>query len=108
MARRVTRFVRPAPRSMIWLNATITRATLTTNTAQLIGQLNAAALLLRPFTIVRTRVQILFISDQTVASEFPAGALGFITVKQPASAIGITAMPTPLTESQADWFVYQG
>ncbi len=108
MARRSSRFVRPSPRTKIWLGAGIAQATLTTNTATLIGILNAGALALRPFTILRTRLVIQLRSDQQAAAENPTGAYGEIVVKESATTAGIGSLPTPLTEPDADFHVYQG
>ncbi len=111
MARRTkgfARFIRPAPKTKIWIASGIPAATITTNAKVLMTVLNAAALALRPFTILRTRVFCTFLSDQGAASEVPTGAYGKIIVKETASAIGVTAVPGPLTEADADWFVYQG
>ena len=70
--------------------------------------LNAAALALRPFTIVRTRFALLFRSDTEAASEAAAGAFGMAVVSDQATAIGVTAVPTPITDMASDfWFVHQ-
>ena len=70
--------------------------------------MNAAALALRPFTIVRTRFQIMVTSDQVIASEDQGGALGMAVVSDQATAIGVSAVPTPITDMGSDlWFVHQ-
>ena len=69
--------------------------------------LNAAALALRPFTVVRTRGLIHLTSDQVVASEFQDVALGAIVLQEPAIAAGAGSVPTPVTEDASDWFVYE-
>ncbi len=99
---------RPAPRSNVWLgfglaNTNIPIAT----TATLLATLNAAALALRPFTVVRTRLVMSVVSDQAAASEFLSGALSFQVVTETAAAAGIASLPTPLVETDADFFVYQ-
>ena len=53
-------------------------------------------------------MDMLLTSDQVVAFEDPGGAYGMIVVKETAAAIGITAVPTPFAEGDADYFVYQG
>lgn len=73
----------------------------------LVTQLSASALALLPFTIVRTRGFVFFRSDQQAASENPSGSYGVIVVKQQASTIGITAIPTPVTDDTSDWFAFQ-
>jgi len=70
--------------------------------------LNAAALALRPFTIVRTRGSWHCRSDQAGASEYYGGGLGMAVVSDQASAVGVTAVPTPITEMGSDlWFMYE-
>ncbi len=61
-----------------------------------------------PATIVRTRGTLWVASDQTVASESVAGALGMIVVTDQAAAIGASAIPGPSSASDDDgWFVWQ-
>ena len=70
--------------------------------------LTAAELALRPFTIIRTRLQVGIISDQTAAGEFQIGALGVEVVSDQAAATGVTAVPTPITDMASDfWMVHQ-
>ncbi len=74
----------------------------------LVVSLNAAALALRPFTIIRTRGVLRVRSDQQAASEDYGAAFGEAVVSDQAAAVGITAVPTPTTESASDlWFVYE-
>ncbi len=109
MARRGHRnFVRPAPKSKIWLGANVAGAAIAGNTTVLFSVLNATALALRPFTILRTRMLISWSSDQSVASETAVGSYGRIIVKEKASGIGATAIPNPTSDTDADWLVYQG
>ena len=59
-------------------------------------------------TILRTVGQIGIVTDQTAASEDQLGAFGLATVSNVAFAIGITAIPGPVTEIEDDgWFVHQ-
>ena len=74
----------------------------------LIATYNVAALATRPFTILRTRFDVEYASDQSAASEFPTCALGLIVVSDQASAIGVTAVPKPDANSDGDFFVWQG
>ena len=101
------RFVRPPARSMIWLNAGIALSTVTAGNAVLLSVMNAAALALRPFMVVRNRMMIWIQSDQTGTTEFVQGAFGQIVVKQQASAAGVASVPSPLAETDAEWIVYQ-
>ena len=74
----------------------------------LISTLNAAALALWPFTIVRTHWEILVTSDQSVATESQIAGVGQAVVSDQAAAIGITAIPTPVTDLGSDlFFVHQ-
>ena len=67
-------------------------------TAVLLGTLNAAALAMRPFTIVRTHMAIWLRSDQAAAVETQSCALGLAVVSDQAVAVGISAVPTPATD----------
>jgi len=70
--------------------------------------LNAAALALRPFTVVRTIFNWSVISDQSAASESYIGNFGLCVVSEQAAAIGITALPTPATDQGSDlWFLHK-
>ncbi len=74
----------------------------------IIFSLNAAALALRPFTIVRSRFEIDLRSDQAAAIELQRVGLGMAVVSDQASGVGVTAVPTPITDMASDlWFVYQ-
>ncbi len=57
-----------------------------------------------PATVVRTRGIITVYSDQTAANEEPFGAIGMCVVSDQALAIGVTAVPTPITDSGSDLF----
>ena len=77
-------------------------------TAILSTVLNAAALELRPFTIVRSRFVWQSRSDQSAATEAFIGNIGMAIVSDQASAIGVTAVPTPATDLGSDlWFLIQ-
>ena len=108
MARRGRHFARPAARTMVWIGAGLPAVAVAASASALLATANAALLLLRPFTIVRSRLLISYSTDQRSADEHPFGAVGLIVVKESATAIGITALPTPITEVNADFFVYQG
>ncbi len=76
--------------------------------ANLIFSLNAAALALRPFTIVRSHFMISLKSDQSAAIERQEGAVGLAVVSDQAVAVGITAVPTPITEMGSNlWLLHQ-
>ena len=77
-------------------------------TASFLSSFNAAALALRPFTIVRTRGIFTARSDQSAGTESYQCALGMSIVSDQASAVGVTAVPTPFTDMVSDmFFVYE-
>ncbi len=92
-----------------WLSQDTVEATLAgAPTAVLMTSLNAAALALRPFTVVRDRGVIFVRSDQSGAAESYGIDYGKCVVSDQASAIGVTAVPTPLTDKGSDlWYVYE-
>ncbi len=95
-------------RQTFWFSGLEVRSALAAaSTAAVQTSLNAAALALRPFTIVRTRGVLFLRSDQEGASENQDIAYGNIVVSDQATAIGVTAVPTPATDSQSDWYVYE-
>jgi len=59
---------------------------------------------MRPFTIIRSHLMVSVTSDQIIASEDQIGAVGLAIVSDQASAIGITAVPTPVTDQGSDLF----
>ena len=61
-----------------------------------------------PCTVVRTRGLILLGSDQRAATEDFEMIFGMSVVSDQAAAIGVTAVPTPVTDSNSDmFFVYE-
>jgi len=104
------RFIRPAPRTKLWIGAGIGTVTLVGNSRVLVSSLSVGALLLRPFTILRTRQLLHFFSDQTATPETPFGAFGSIIVSDQARAAGAGSVPAPSGvdgDPEADWFVWQ-
>ena len=110
MARRPARGFHASQRRLTqWLSLpwTVTNLT-TTSSAAIILSLDSVGLALRPFTIVRTRGTLAVYSDQVIASETARSSLGFAVVSDQATAIGITAVPTPETDKESDlFFVYE-
>ncbi len=106
MARRGHVFVRPAARTNLWLNFEPAIDSIVASTNTLVAVLNAAALALRPFTIVRTRLVVKLTSDQGAASETPFGAFGAIVVTEQAATAGASSIPNPSTDGDADWYVH--
>jgi len=106
--RRTTRFIRPAANTKMWFDAAIGQINVAVGTTStLMGTLNAAALLLRPFTILRSRLLLTVGSDQFGATETNSGALGWQVVTDSATAAGVASVPTPLTQPTADFLVFQ-
>jgi len=95
-------------RKSLWLFVGPTTATLTAAGGTIMASLNAAALALRPFTVVRTLIDISIRTDQLAATENQVGAFGMAVVSDQALAVGVTAVPTPVTDAGSDlWFVHQ-
>jgi len=95
-------------RETVWGALLPLRTSIASNTAVLVASLNAATLALRPFTIVRTRGQIGIQSDQVVATEEFNASFAWAVVSEQASAVGVTAVPTPETDRDSDlFFVYE-
>ncbi len=94
----------------MWVGSGVGRTVIVGGAKSFIAQLGAGILVLRPFTVLRTRMLIGWVSDQEAADEGPFGSYGKIVVTDTASAIGVTALPDPgvLTgDPDADWFVSQ-
>ena len=103
-------FIRPPVRTKIWIGAGVGASAIAANSKVLISTLSAGALLLRPFTVIRTHVLLHWISDQVAQAESPFGAYGKLVVTDTAAALGITAVPDPSGingDPGASWFVWQ-
>ncbi len=109
------RFARGAPavtrgptRETLWLQINPVITTMTTTGGTLIASLNAAALALRPFTVVRSHIELWLQSDQDTASENQIAGYGLAVVSEEAAAAGVTAIPTPILEMGSDlWFLHK-
>ena len=105
MAIRRGRVIRAASRrETVWFGFAFTSSTVTGAGGNILTSLNAAALALRPFTIVRTHMAYQVVSDQAAAIEVQAGAIAMAVVSDQAVAIGVTAVPTPVTDAGSDLF----
>ena len=109
MARRSSRHIAQmrARRESVWGSIEIVESSIAANTQALLGQLTAGFLLLRPFTVVRTHLQVHWRTDQLTATETPLGALGIVVVNDQAAAIGVTAIPDPMANGDAPFYVWQ-
>jgi len=96
-------------RETMWIELGTVASTLAgAPTAVLASSLNAAGLALRPFTVVRVRGWLECHSDQAAASESYLGDFAMAVVSDQAVAVGVTAVPTPLTDKGSDlFFVYE-
>ena len=96
-------------RESLWFDGPVFNTNMgAASTAVLVSSLSAAALALRPFTVVRTRGSMFLETDQQAASEFYQAAIGCCVVSDQAVAIGVTAVPTPFTDQSSDlWYVYE-
>ncbi len=95
----------------MWIGHGVGATAVAGNTKQLVSVLSAGALLLRPFTILRTHLTLQVHSDQFTAIESSIASYGSIVVTDTASAIGVTAVPDPSGISgdpDADWYLWQG
>jgi len=110
-ARRSGRFIRggKAVRESLWVLLGGSATTITGGTGSvLVNAPNAALLALRPYTVVRSRGFIHVKSDQAAAAEDQAIVIAQCVVSDQAVDIGVTAVPTPVTDGGSDLFyMYQ-
>ena len=96
-------------RETIWAGITETDTVIAAALGAVITNSSGASVqALRPFTVVRTRMNWLLASDQSGATEDFGAGFGVAVVSDQASAIGVTAVPTPVTDIASDlWFVHE-
>ena len=105
MARRVVTHARGPKRQTLWLGwATVETTLAGAPSVAITNSLNAAALALRPFTIIRFRGIIHVNSDQLAANEIFGMSFGAAVVSDQSVAIGVTAVPTPTTDQGSGLF----
>jgi len=104
MARRPRVHRGRSPGKTSWVSLQVTNISLDTNATALILAQSADLDIKRPFTILRTHLFLSVGSDQSAADEVQFGAVGMCVVADQASAIGITAVPTPITDLGSDLF----
>jgi len=104
-----SRVLTRAPRRQtVWFDIPFALVTSAGAGGTLVSSLTAAGKAFRPFTIVRSIIQIWLTSDQAAAAEDQVGAVGIAVVSDQASAIGVTAIPTPVTDMGSElWFAHQ-
>ncbi len=92
-------------RSTVWGSSSFTTVSIgSPGTAVLAFALSAGGLAMRPFTIVRERFFWYTRSDVVTGGEVWGGAIGFCVVSDQSVAIGVTAVPTPITDIDSDLF----
>ena len=98
-----------ARRETLWASvAPVSTTIAAANGTALILSGNDALLALRPFTIVRTRLEMHVHSDQAATSEFQHVALGVQVVGEEAVDAGASSLATPFAEQGSDlWMVYE-
>jgi len=103
------RIVRGRKRDTLWAGIGGTATTIAAGGSRVITNSASASLLaLRPFTIVRTHLEILLRTDQDVANEDQFAAAGVCVVSDQAFTIGVTAVPNPAGDASSDlWLLHQ-
>jgi len=97
-----------SPRLTAWAGIGLGATTLTSTGGTILNSLGTAALALRLFTVIRIHMEVLMVSDQEIASEVQVAGIGAAVVSDQANAIGVTAVPTPITDLGSDlWFMHQ-
>ena len=94
----------------MWIGAGVGDTVISAATKSLISTLSAGALLLRPFTILRTRMLIYWVSDQQTGTEQSFGTYARLVVTDTAAALGVTAIPDLSVlagDPEASWHVVQ-
>jgi len=101
-------FARSAKRLSVWVGFQPSFVTMTATGGVLVGSLNAVALALRPFTIVRSRLELFMTSDQSANLETQIACFGCAVVSDQSVAAGVGSLPTPFSDIASDlWFVHK-
>ncbi len=95
-----------------WASLALTSSAITGSNVAIINSAGVTVDALRPYTVVRSRVHLGITTDQQIASEGQLCAWGQCVVSDQAQAIGVSAVPTPITDASSDlwssWAVMQG
>ncbi len=103
------RVVTRSNRKSVWLQFAHVRTTNAGSSSTVAFSLNAAALALRPFTVVRSHFSFFLSSDQAAAEETQSCVWGAAVVSDQAVTVGITAVPLPNTDLGSSlWFAIKG
>ena len=108
MARRPQMRMTRSQRVNTWLSIDLSITNFTAVGGTILNLMTALELAKRPFTVIRTHWTVQLTSDQQIATETQLGAVGLAIVSDQAVDVGITAIPTPVTDLDSDlWFVHQ-
>jgi len=95
-------------RKSLWLQFEPIQTTMTAPGGSIMFTLNAAALALTPFTVVRSHFELMVRSDQSAAVEQQIVGFGIAVVSDQAVGVGVTAVPTPIVDMGSSlWFVHK-
>ena len=95
-------------RETLWTPLAPVTTNISASQTNLVYTASAAENALRPYTVVRTHLFLAITTDQLSVGEMQQMAIGFAVVSDQASAIGITAVPTPITDLASDaWYLHQ-
>ncbi len=96
-------------RETLWADFTSTLTAIANpQNATMVNVTGAVLLDLRPWTVIRARGMLHLQSDQSAAAEDQAAIWGMCIVSDQAVAIGVTAIPTPVSDGVSDlWFMFQ-
>ena len=93
-------------RATQWVASTVETAV--TSLGAQTALLDQSFAFLEPATIVRIRGNLWVAGDQTSVREEAFGAIGFAVVSNEALAIGVTAVPLPISDQESDlWMLWQ-
>ena len=94
-------------RETSWLTIPATATNLEAGAVALVSSLTTAEKARRPWTLIRTQLSVHLRSDQVIADEFQACAVGMCVVSDQSEIVGVTAVPTPHTDAASDlWFLH--
>ncbi len=95
-------------RETLWTPIPLAVSVITGDGVALVASATAAEDALRPYTIIRTHLHVDIVSDQRSADEQQFIAVGMASVSDQAVSIGVSAVPTPVTDLASDaWYVHQ-
>ena len=91
-------------RSTTWLEIEPLQFSIGANLILITHLMTAAELAKRPFTIVRTHLEVQVTSDQIGATERGVLGVGMAVVSDQAVAVGAAAVPAPIDDLDSDLF----